>query len=91
MAEVQLRPTQPLQVHPGTALSPALWVLVLLATLGSICALTFWLLIYRQRRSSTSASGEKDDKFRFLVVKQMEGRLTFVKPVQCIKGTLAGG
>lgn len=86
VAKVQLRPTQPPQVQAETPLSPALWVLVLLATLGSICALTFWLLIYRRRRSSTGASGGKGDTFWFLVVKQREGRLTFVNLSSALRG-----
>ncbi|CAF90436.1 unnamed protein product [Tetraodon nigroviridis] len=42
--------------QPGVPPSPALWMLVALAALGSLSVLILWLVIYRQQRSSASAS-----------------------------------
>ncbi|XP_040047741.2 uncharacterized protein LOC120828301 isoform X1 [Gasterosteus aculeatus] len=52
---VQLRSTAPAaQAHSVMLLTPALWVFVGLATMGSILALALWLVIYK-RQTSTSA------------------------------------
>ncbi|TNM96664.1 tumor necrosis factor receptor superfamily member 13C-like [Takifugu flavidus] len=55
VAEVQLRSmAHTPRVDPGLPLSPALWIFVVLATLGSILALVLWFIIYRQRMSANS-------------------------------------
>ncbi|KAG7218363.1 hypothetical protein INR49_020437 [Caranx melampygus] len=48
------------QADPMMVLSPALWIFVVLATVGSIVALTLWFIIYRRetRHSSTSEEAE---------------------------------
>lgn len=58
MAEGQLRS----MAQPGVPPSPALWMLVALAALGSLSVLILWLVIYRQQRSSASASGGEHDR-----------------------------
>ncbi|XP_034395073.1 uncharacterized protein LOC117734868 isoform X2 [Cyclopterus lumpus] len=46
----------PAQAHSVMLLSPALWIFVMLATLGSILALALWFIIYkRQTRHSTTS------------------------------------
>ncbi|XP_053194663.1 tumor necrosis factor receptor superfamily member 13C-like [Scomber japonicus] len=58
---VQQRPTTAaVQANPVMMLSPALWIFVGLATVGSIVALVLWFVIYRQqtRNSSTSEDAE---------------------------------
>lgn len=72
MAEVQLRSmAHTPRVDPGIPLSPALWIFVVLATLGSILALVLWFIIYRQRMSANSNPGENDDRFCFLILNQI--------------------
>ncbi|CAG5897488.1 unnamed protein product [Menidia menidia] len=39
-------------------LSPSLWICVILATLGSVLAVTLWLVISRQQARSNSSSGD---------------------------------
>lgn len=48
------------QANPMMVLSPALWIFVVLATVGSILALTLWFIIYRRetRHSNTSEEAE---------------------------------
>ncbi|KAM3598255.1 uncharacterized protein V6R79_015653 [Siganus canaliculatus] len=52
--------TAPVQVNPVTVLSPALWIFVVLAILGSILALTLWLIIYRRQTTSSRTSEDSD-------------------------------
>lgn len=60
------------RVDPGLPLTPALWIFVVLAMLGSILALALWLVIYRQQGSSSGTSGENDDKCCSIILKQIE-------------------
>ncbi|XP_023287441.1 uncharacterized protein LOC111673805 [Seriola lalandi dorsalis] len=48
------------QADPMLMLSPALWIFVVLATMGSILALALWFIIYRRetRQGSTSEDAE---------------------------------
>ncbi|XP_035510137.1 uncharacterized protein LOC118322537 [Morone saxatilis] len=52
------------QVNPVMVFSPALWIFVVLATLGSILALTLWFIIYRRQtglsRTSEDAELQRD-------------------------------
>ncbi|XP_068434437.1 tumor necrosis factor receptor superfamily member 13C-like [Clinocottus analis] len=53
----QLRPTAPTaQAHSVVLLSPALWIFVVLATLGSILALALWFIIYKRQTRHRSQS-----------------------------------
>ncbi|XP_031726839.1 uncharacterized protein LOC116396390 isoform X2 [Anarrhichthys ocellatus] len=54
---VQLRSTAP-TAHSVMLLSPALWIFVVLATLGSILALSLWFIIYKQQTRHISTSEE---------------------------------
>ncbi|KAL6103319.1 uncharacterized protein ACO6RY_02743 [Pungitius sinensis] len=55
---VQLRSTAPAaQAHSVMMLTPALWVFVVLGTVGSIVALALWFVIYK-RQTSTSVDAE---------------------------------
>lgn len=59
---VQLRSTErTAQVNPVMVLSPALWIFVVLATLGSILTLALWFIIYRRQNSLSSTSGKDND------------------------------
>ncbi|XP_044037740.1 uncharacterized protein LOC122869137 [Siniperca chuatsi] len=54
---VQLRATAPAaQADLVMVLSPALWIFVVLATLGSVLALALWFIIYRRQTSHSSTS-----------------------------------
>ncbi|XP_038551002.1 uncharacterized protein LOC119884751 [Micropterus salmoides] len=53
---VQLKATAPTQANLVMVLSPALWVFVVLAILGSILALTVWFIIYSRQTSYSSTS-----------------------------------
>ncbi|XP_071330426.1 uncharacterized protein [Trachinotus anak] len=46
------------QADPLMVLSPALWIFVVLATVGSILALALWLIIYRREARHSSSSGD---------------------------------
>ncbi|XP_073351438.1 uncharacterized protein [Pagrus major] len=62
---VQLRSTErTAQVNPVMVLSPALWIFVVLATLGSILTLALWFIIYRRQTSlgSTSEDAERQQE-----------------------------
>ncbi|XP_068574870.1 tumor necrosis factor receptor superfamily member 13C-like isoform X2 [Cebidichthys violaceus] len=54
---VQLRSTAP-TAHSVMLLSPALWIFVVLATLGSILALALWFIIYKRQTRHSSTSEE---------------------------------
>lgn len=55
---VQQKPTTAaVQANPVMMLSPALWIFVGLATVGSIVALVLWFVIYRQQTRNSSTSG----------------------------------
>ncbi|XP_051244759.1 uncharacterized protein LOC127356776 [Dicentrarchus labrax] len=61
---VTLRPTarisKTFQVNPVMVFSPALWIFVVLATLGSILALTLWFIIYRRQTGLSSTSEDAE-------------------------------
>lgn len=55
----QVRNTAPAtQVDAVTALSPALWIFVVLATVGSILVLALWFVIYRRQTRPSSTPGK---------------------------------
>ncbi|AWP18579.1 Hypothetical protein SMAX5B_005754 [Scophthalmus maximus] len=57
----QVRNTAPAtQVDAVTALSPALWIFVVLATVGSILVLALWFVIYRRQTRPSSTPGEAE-------------------------------
>ncbi|XP_061557318.1 uncharacterized protein LOC133415350 [Phycodurus eques] len=45
---------------PASALSPVLWIVVVLTTLGSIVALALWFIIYRQQSRLSRTSEEME-------------------------------
>ncbi|KAL3054204.1 hypothetical protein OYC64_006515 [Pagothenia borchgrevinki] len=56
---VQLRATAPAaRAPPLVLLGPALWIVVVLATLGSILAVTLWFIIYRRQTRHSGTSEE---------------------------------
>eukprot|EP00064_Thunnus_orientalis_P002788 superscaffoldBa00000213_g2796 len=59
---VAVQPTRPtisaIQANPVMMLSPALWIFVGLATVGSIVALALWFVIYRRQTRISSTSEE---------------------------------
>ncbi|XP_030264306.1 uncharacterized protein LOC115575990 [Sparus aurata] len=60
---VKLRSTErTAQVNPVMVLSPALWIFVVLATLGSILTLALWFVIYRRQNSPSSTSEDAEQQ-----------------------------
>ncbi|XP_036944037.1 uncharacterized protein LOC119013526 [Acanthopagrus latus] len=60
---IQLRSTErTAQVNPVMVLSPALWIFVVLATLGSILTLALWFIIYRRQNSLSSTSEDAEQQ-----------------------------
>nr|XP_046271307.1 uncharacterized protein LOC124073247 [Scatophagus argus] len=58
---VQLRSTtRASQASPVMELSPALWIIVMLATVGSVLALVLWFIIYRRQTSLSNASEDSE-------------------------------
>uniref|UniRef100_A0A671V6K5 Uncharacterized protein n=1 Tax=Sparus aurata TaxID=8175 RepID=A0A671V6K5_SPAAU len=60
---VKLRSTErTAQVNPVMVLSPALWIFVVLATLGSILTLALWFVIYRRQNKDAEQQQEPPQK-----------------------------
>ncbi|XP_041813769.1 uncharacterized protein LOC121621391 [Chelmon rostratus] len=58
---VRLRSTaRTAQASTAMALSPALWIFVVLATLGSVLTLALWFVIYRRQSSPSSTSEDAE-------------------------------
>ncbi|XP_076609019.1 uncharacterized protein LOC143334228 isoform X2 [Chaetodon auriga] len=58
---VQVRSTpRTAQASTAMVLSPALWIFVVLATVGSILALALWFIIYRRQSSLSSTSEDAE-------------------------------
>ncbi|KAM9345652.1 uncharacterized protein ABDE67_012250 [Symphorus nematophorus] len=60
--QVMVRTAHTAQVNPLMVLSPALWIFVMLATLGSILALVLWFIIYRRQASLGSTSEDAEQQ-----------------------------